>query len=159
MARPGETEVFRISPVVDKCYEHIEATRSQYMGGNHRYFSTNQPRYVGKFVRQERRGYGDGGEVWAIFNDNGTENRVDYSYEGYTCFIEVPCNLHLNSKATNQAIRNVYESKTEQSAAPGEGPANIIRAFTGVRVPRGAEGGRRTRRMKKNKKTKKTRRR
>lgn len=61
----------------------------------------------------------------------------------------------LNSKAKNQAIRNVYESKTGQSATPGTGPANLIRAFTGVRVPRGAEGGRRTRR--KNKKSKKTR--
>jgi hypothetical protein len=157
MAKPGEIEVFRISPKVDKCYEHIEATRSQYMGGgNHRYFSTNKPRYVGKFVKQMRQGYGNGGTVWDIFNQNGKENRVDYTYEGYTCFNEVPCKIELNSKAKNQALRNVYESTTGKSATPGNGPANLIRSYAGIKVPRGAEGGRRTRRIK-NKKSKKTR--
>jgi len=63
----------------------------------------------------------------------------------------------LNSKGKNQAIRNVYESKTGQSATPGTGPANLIRAFTGVQVPRGAEGGKRkTRKMRKSR-SKKTR--
>ena len=86
-AREGEIEVFRISPEVGKCYEHVEATRKEYIGdGKSRYFTTNTPRYVGKFIRQERYGSGDGQEVIGIF-DNG---RVEYSY-GYTCFTEVPC--------------------------------------------------------------------
>ena len=157
MARP-EMEVFRISPEEGKCYEHIEATRSQYIrGGNRRYFSNNEASYVGKFIREIRRGYGDGGEVWAIFNDNGKENRIKYSYEGHTCFIEVPCKIDLNSMAKNQALRNVYETKTGQSATPGEGPANLIRSFAGIRVPKGAKGGKRTRKSRKNKKTRKYR--
>jgi hypothetical protein len=160
MAQSGEIEVFHNIPEEGKCYEHIEATRSQYIGaGNSRYFSSNQPRYVGKFIRKERRGYGDGGEVWAIFNDNGRENRVDYSYEGNTCFTEVPCKLNLNSKAKNQAIRNVYEKKTGQSAKSGNGPANLIRSYAGIKVPKGAEGGsRKTRRLRKKSRKTRTRR-
>ena len=92
MAQAGEIEVFRISPEVGKCYEYVEATRSVYLGGgNHRYFSRNKPVYVGTFVRQVRYGYGNGGEVHAIFNKGGEEITVKYSYEGYTCFIEVDC--------------------------------------------------------------------
>jgi hypothetical protein len=107
MARP-EMEIFRISPEEGKCYEHIEATRSQYMRGmaNRRYFSTNQPRYVGKFIREERSGYGDSGQVWAIFNDSGTENRVKYSYEGNTCFIEAPCKGSQGGKRTRKSRKN-----------------------------------------------------
>lgn len=65
----------------------------------------------------------------------------------------------INSKATNQAIRNVYERKTYgNNSAPGRGPANIIRKFAGVKVPRGAEGGSRKKssKNKKNRKVKKT---
>jgi hypothetical protein len=92
MARAREMQVFRITPEVGKCYEHIEATRSEYIGsGNHKHYSTNKPNYVGKYVRQERYGSGDGQDVIGIFDDNGKENRVNYSYEGYTCFNEVPC--------------------------------------------------------------------
>ena len=92
MGKASEIEVFRITPEVGKCYEHIEATRSEYMGqGKHRYFSENSPRYVGKFTREVRMGSGDGQTVEAFFDDNGSENSVNYSYEGYTCFIEVQC--------------------------------------------------------------------
>lgn len=160
MARPGEIEVFRITPQVEKCYQHVEATRSQYLGGGkRRYFSTNQPRYVGKFVRTERTGWGDGGVVTDIFNDNGKENRVEYSYEGNTCFIEVPCiSQMINQKARNQALRNVYEKTTGESAAPGSAPANLIRSFMGIKVPKGAQGGGKKRTTRKlHKKSKKTR--
>ena len=59
-------------------------------------------------------------------------------------------------KAKNQAIRNVYEKATGQSAAPGHGPANLIRSFAGITLPKGAQGGKRkTRRL--HKKSKKTR--
>ena len=49
----------------------------------------------------------------------------------------------INSKAKNQALRNVYESKTSQDSKPGVGPLNTIRSFAGMKVPKGAEGGRR----------------
>lgn len=49
----------------------------------------------------------------------------------------------INSKRKSMAVRNVYESMTNQSGKPGNGPANIIRNFSGIRVPKGAQGGRR----------------
>jgi len=63
---------------------------------------------------------------------------------------------NVTKKGTNQAIRNVYESKTGQNATPGTGPANLIRLFAGVSAPKGSKGGsRKTRRLRKN--SKKTR--
>jgi hypothetical protein len=92
MAKAGEVEVFSINPEVGKCYEHIEATRSEYTRGKgFKYYTNNSPRYVGKFIREQRMGSGDGQTVTAVFDDNGTKNSVNYSYEGYTCFKEVPC--------------------------------------------------------------------
>jgi hypothetical protein len=138
MARAGEIEVFRINPEVGKCYEHVEATRNDNTDWEHvRYFSTNEPRYVGEFVRAERQGYRNSSTYSCFFKIGRAENRVDYSYEG-TCFIEVPCVADaIASKARNQALRNVYETKTHRSATPGMGSANLIRSFAGIYAPRG----------------------
>jgi hypothetical protein len=160
MAQAGEIEVFRNIPEEGKCYEHVEATRSEYNRGQPRrvYFTTNQPVYVGKFIRQERDGYGDHASSSAFFMNNGEEIEVPYSWEGRTCFMEVPCKLNLNSKAKNQAVRNVYENKTGQSAKPGNGPANLIRSYAGIKVPKGANGGyKKTRKAKRSKKTRRNR--
>jgi hypothetical protein len=51
---------------------------------NERYFTTNVPRYVGQFIRIERYGYGDSGLVFGIFDDNGKQVKVEYTYEGTT---------------------------------------------------------------------------
>ena len=51
----------------------------------------------------------------------------------------------IGSKATRQVIDEVYEGKTGQSAAPGTGPADLIRGFVGVQPPKTAKG-RKTRR-------------
>jgi len=67
-------------------------------------------------------------------------------------------NRNINSKSKNQALRNVYESKTGTSAKPGNGPANIIRNMAGVKVSKGAHGGRQSRKTRKLHKAKKTRR-
>jgi hypothetical protein len=133
-AREGEFEVFQLSPEVGKCYEHIEATRKEYIGdGKSRYFTTNTPRYVGKFIRQERYGSGDGQEVTDIF-DNGS---VEYSY-GYTCFIEVPC---------REIEEKTEEIKTEEIKTE-ENKSWFQRVF-------GAKGGYRKRKTKrKNRKLK-----
>jgi len=133
-----EEEVFNnIKPVVNKCYEHIEATRSLYQKkegpdsylsgkGYLRYYSTNKPTYVGKFIRQEQSGYGgshgDGGSVRAVFKRGGEEVRVEYSPEGFTCFREVDCSSvptglkgGRRKRKTRKARRNikykVYVSK------------------------------------------------
>ena len=87
-----EEEVFRDNPVVGRCYDHVEATRRVGRYPHIRYFAPSLNRvYVGRFVREERRGFADGQQIYAIFVNNGQERRVQYSYGGYTCFIEVPC--------------------------------------------------------------------
>ena len=53
----------------------------------------------------------------------------------------------IGKKATRQAIDEVYEGKTDQSAQPGTGPADLIRGFVGVQPPKRA--GRKTRRQRK----------
>jgi len=56
----------------------------------------------------------------------------------------------INSKARNYELRRAYENITGQSAKPGNGPANLIREYAGVKVPKGAQGGsKKTRRNKK----------
>jgi hypothetical protein len=58
----------------------------------------------------------------------------------------------IGKQATRQAIDEVYEGKTGQSAAPGTGPADLIRGFVGVQPPKTAKG-RKTRRNKRSKRT------
>jgi hypothetical protein len=88
----GETEVFFITPEQGKCYNYAEATRKVIQGLNNRkYFTTNPLEYVGKFVRHEQRGQGNGADHWYIFNLNGTEKKIPLSYEGNTCLVETPC--------------------------------------------------------------------
>ena len=85
-----EIEVFRITPIKDKNYFYAEATRKTgtFQSGM-KYYTTNKLKYVGTFIRDYRTNTGDGGYFWAIFKDGNVENRVDYSYEGNTCFIEL----------------------------------------------------------------------
>lgn len=94
MAKEGETEVFFITPEVGKCYEHAEATRRTpgVQTKSTRYFTTNQPVYVGKFLKKVIMGSGDGADVYSFFlNDEGKEVRIRSSYEGTTCYREVQC--------------------------------------------------------------------
>lgn len=92
MAKAGETEMFLINLEVGKCYEHAEATRKTNEGDmEHRYFTSRQPVYVGKFVRKETTGVRDGMEITAFFNNRGNEVKIKYSYEGNTVFREVEC--------------------------------------------------------------------
>jgi hypothetical protein len=57
----------------------------------------------------------------------------------------------IGKQATRQAIDEVYEEKTGQSAQPGTGPADLIRGFVGVQPPKRA--GKKTRRNKRSKRT------
>jgi hypothetical protein len=88
----SETEVFRITPVVNRCYEHAEYTRKEGRYPNERYFTNIPPRYVGEYIRSEQGGWGDGGWKRDYFRDlDGTMTGIDYSYEGRTSFREAPC--------------------------------------------------------------------
>jgi len=93
MAKAGEIEVLSINPEVGKCYEHVEATRSEYTRGKgFKYYTTNSPRYVGKFIREGRiQPANPDSLISSFFDDNGTENRINHSPEMNTCFIEVQC--------------------------------------------------------------------
>jgi hypothetical protein len=88
-----ETKVFRVCPVVgdNKFYEYAECTRIEGRWPDEQYYTTNMPIYVGRLVKIEKGGWGDGGWRIDYFEDNfGKEHVVKYSYEGKTCFREVP---------------------------------------------------------------------
>jgi hypothetical protein len=53
----------------------------------------------------------------------------------------------VGKQATDQAIRDVYEENTGQSAKPGTGPADLIREYAGLQPPKRA--GKKTRRQRK----------
>lgn len=84
-----EIEVFRLVPIKGQMYFYTEATRKEgtYQTGV-KYYTINKLKYVGEYIRDYRTNSGDGGSFWSIFKDGDVENRVDYSYEGNTCFIE-----------------------------------------------------------------------
>ena len=87
-----ETEVFRLSPSdlkPDKYYLHALYTRKEGKWPNTKYFTKNKLRYVGKFVHSETWGYGDGSGAAAYFDKgDGVIERVEFDYEGTTCFLE-----------------------------------------------------------------------
>lgn len=94
-----ETEVFRFSQSdfdTNKAYAFALHTRKEGRWPNVRYYTTNPLQYVGKYVRSERWGMGEGSGGAEIFNDNGTENRIELDYEGKTCFLEVPLRVIKN---------------------------------------------------------------
>ena len=87
-------EMFRISPEINKYYEYAEYTYKEGKWPNERYFVTGLLQYVGLFIRRVEGGYCDNN--WRIDyfqNENCDEIEVHYSYEGKTCFREVPCKL------------------------------------------------------------------
>ena len=88
-----EIQVFRICPKVGdgKFYEYAECTRKEGKWPNEKWYTTNTPLYVGILVSTSTGGYGDGGWRRDYFSDHtGKEHIVKYSYDGNTCFREVP---------------------------------------------------------------------
>ena len=111
----------------------------------------NRPRtYLGKRVADHGpfRNQAIGGvrRIWFLLNNTVSSKLV------ITASLQiVPCRPAegtvaeaVEKKAVEQAFRDVYETKTGQSATPGTGPADYIRGFAGINVPR--QSG--TRRMK-----------
>jgi hypothetical protein len=156
MAAEGEVEVFRLSPEVGKCYEHAEYTRST--GGYPsksaaRYFYMGKPKYVGRFVVTERSGWGDGGNVWSIFNDKGVKNRVDYSYWGKTCFREVECDegpTEENKAKKAATIRNLNATPPTGIYPGGK---NYHRAKANFETLGGRKSSRKTRKTRKSRRS------
>jgi CobQ-like glutamine amidotransferase family enzyme len=114
MALPGETEVFFITPEKGKCYEHAEATRTERIGMfEYKYYTTNKLKYVGEFVNTTVSGSGDAQSVISHFLDSksGTENHINHSYRGNTCFLEVPCLGNLQKANKVGGKRKTYRKK------------------------------------------------
>jgi hypothetical protein len=80
-------EVFRDSPQVGKFYETARFTETT----GTRWFTTNPVIYVGKYLRCEEKGYGDGCDRRYIFEaDDGKEVTVQSDTIDFTtCFREV----------------------------------------------------------------------
>jgi len=97
---PEEIECFR-TPTggfsKEKRYEYTYATRKSWeyipalRRNDWRYFTSKAFIYVGKWLRSEQRGFGDGGDYWEVFqNEDGTEKKVSWDYDGTMCYRECP---------------------------------------------------------------------
>lgn len=86
-----EAEVLRISEFVKgKHYAFAMKTRQSGEYPNERYYTTNVLQFLGKHVRAERWGFHDGsGGAETFIDDFNKETRIEYDYEGNTCFAEV----------------------------------------------------------------------
>jgi len=85
------TEVYRITPTIDKYYETAEYTQRIGKWPNEKYYTINKPKYVGRYLKQLRSGWGDGSNIIDIFfNDEINEEvSVPLLYEGTTSYREV----------------------------------------------------------------------
>jgi len=81
-------EVYRLTPKVNKYYMTTTWTEKVGKWPNEKYYSTNKLRYVGRFLRHVSYGYMDNATHMDIFDNNGVEEIVNYTYEGTTSFIE-----------------------------------------------------------------------
>ena len=62
-------------------------------------------------MSSKRWGRGDNSSGEELFDDNGTTNRIEYDYEGKTCFLEVPSQNNVNtvnSNGTNELVPPLY---------------------------------------------------
>ena len=84
-----ETQVYRLTPEAGKYYETAEYTRRKGRWPNVVYYTTNKMQYVGKFVKHLQFGYHDSAIHIDIFDNNGEEIQLHYTYEGTTSFREV----------------------------------------------------------------------
>jgi|LakMenEpi03Aug12_release.lakeMendotaPanAssembly.Ray.scaffolds.fasta_scaffold345989_2 hypothetical protein len=100
------TEVFRLTPEVGKRYRYAEATSRQGSYPTQKYFTTNEVHYVGVFKEHLQYGYRDNAIHIGVFDNYGTEVRVNYSYDGNTCFIEIP-QPRINSDIKLELIHTV----------------------------------------------------
>jgi hypothetical protein len=84
-----EKEVFRITPEWTKYYAWAEYTRKIGNYPNEKYFAPSTI-YVGQLFKRDEGGFGDGSWRRDTFIYHDKTVVVNYSYEGHTCFIEVP---------------------------------------------------------------------
>ena len=126
---PEEIECFRMPPPngkfsPDKRYEYTYATRKswEYIPSlrrqDWRYFTNKAFIYVGKWLRSEQRGFGDGGDYWEVFqsDDGRTEKTVSWDYDGTLCYRECPYNdIEITTNVTK-----LMDEMIEQVAGVGD---------------------------------------
>ena len=102
--QPEEIECYRM-PMPDgefstyNRYEYTYATRKSWeyipllRRKDWRYFTTKAFTYAGRWLRGERRGWGDGGDYWEVFEDDlsgDTNERVErivsWDYDATLCW-------------------------------------------------------------------------
>jgi len=86
-----EVEVFRYCESdfdKNKVYDYALYTRSVNPWPNTKYYTTNKLQYVGKYLRTESWGMGDASGCASYFDNNGEIIRIEYDYDGKTCFRE-----------------------------------------------------------------------
>lgn len=103
--KDDEEEVYRITPIIGRYYETAEYTRKtgKYLLNTEQYFTKKDNiKYVGKLIQHEHSGFGDNAEHWEVFeNDEGFITKIEYTYEGTTCFREV------------ESIQDIFKFKRE----------------------------------------------
>lgn len=91
MNKTEEVEVFRLCKFdSNKYYETAEYTRQEGRYPDIKYYTVKPVKYLGRYIRSERWGFHDNSGGAENFDDNGIQNRVEYNYDGSTCFREVP---------------------------------------------------------------------
>lgn len=158
---PEEIECFRMPRPdgkfsSDKRYEYTYATRKSWeyiptLGRKDwRYFTNKGFTYAGKWVRSERRGWGDGGDYWEVFHDDrvgtgGKEKAVSWDYDGSICWREYPYASNddfvisaVTSKVMDEMITEVervsptiHHAETTPAPAPAPEPWSLIRCIFG----------------------------
>lgn len=129
---PEEIECFRM-PLPDgrfscnKRYEYTYATRKslEYIPAlgrkDWRYFTNQGFTYAGKWLRSEKRGFGDGGNYWEVFLDDREigkkEQTVSWDYHGKLCWRECPYPVDdiLIASVTRDVMENMITSIVSQS--------------------------------------------
>ena len=108
----NEEEVFRISPEINKAYETATCTRKTGIHPNNKYYTTNPVVYVGIAVKTVTYNHRDASYGYTLFSKNGIEEKVEYTYEGTTCFREVPvkpCEIPSLIYLASKVVKNHYD--------------------------------------------------
>ena len=85
-----DKEVFRLIPIIGKHYEYAESTRREGIWPFEKHCAPlKNIIYAGVLIKIDEGGYGDNGWRADTFRKGNKITNIPYSYEGYTCFIEV----------------------------------------------------------------------
>lgn len=120
-----QIEVYRLYPVLHRCYKYVEETRrTGYYPNNKYYAPKNDLVYVGKYIGYKRAECG-----WCtyLFEDE-YENitRVHYYCEGMTCFIKVPSFLSQRSKWKSIVVQKLGEIKHKRNTGITLNRCNLL---------------------------------